>query len=99
EQYCATGGYNEPSETDRHRLLSGYYRQLIAAELPDAIGKMKQFACWFTFGVRNGGELRRKVHAARKTSEGIESVEGFLGGCCTAVVEGGVSHARDRVRG
>ena len=99
EQYRATGGYNEPSETDRHRLLSGYYRQLIAAELPDAIGKMKQFACWFTFGVRNGGELRRKVHAARTTSEVLESVEGFFGGCGTAGVEEDFTHAPDRIRG
>ncbi len=99
EQYRATGGYDEPSETDRHRLLSGYYRQLIAAELPDAIGKMKQFACWFTFGVRNGGELRRKVHAARTTSEVLESVEGFFGGCGTAGVEEDFTHAPDRIRG
>ncbi len=78
-QYAATGFYNQPSEAERHRLLSGYYRQLIAADLPDAVGKMKQFACWFTSGVRNGGELRRNVHAARTTAEILESVERFFG--------------------
>ena len=39
---------------------------------------MKQFACWFTHGVGNGGELRRIVHAARTPSEVVESVERFF---------------------
>ncbi|HXT85380.1 MAG TPA: tRNA dihydrouridine synthase DusB, partial [Verrucomicrobiae bacterium] len=42
--YIATGRYDEPSELDRYNLLSDYFRSLIAAEMPDAIGKMKQFA-------------------------------------------------------
>jgi len=46
--------------------------------LPDAVGKMKQFACWFSHGVGNGGELRRNVHAARTISEVLESVERFF---------------------
>src|SRR5229473_905007 len=58
--YAATGRYNTPTDADRHRLLSGYYREINAAKLPDAVGKMKQFACWFTHGVGNGSELRRK---------------------------------------
>ena len=78
EQYAATGSYDTPSEGDRRRLLSGYYRQINAANLPDAIGKMKQFACWFTHGVGNGSELRRIVHAARTPSEVVEKVEAFF---------------------
>jgi hypothetical protein len=39
---------------------------------------MKQFACWFSHGVGNGGELRRNVHAARTPSEVLESVERFF---------------------
>src|SRR5712691_9276894 len=31
EQYAQTGRYETPSETDRHRLLSGYYQQINAA--------------------------------------------------------------------
>ncbi len=77
-QYRATGRYGQPSEGDRHRLLSGYYRQILEAGLPDAAGKMKQFACWFTFGVKNGGELRRRVHAARTPGEILERVEEFF---------------------
>lgn len=78
EQYAAAGRYETPTEEDRHRLLSGYYRQICAANLPDGIGKMKQFACWFTHGVGNGSELRRIVHAARTPSEVVEKVESFF---------------------
>ncbi len=78
EQFTATGRYDQPSEGDRYRLLSGYFRRLVEAELPDAIGKMKQFACWFTHGVRNGNELRRQVHAARTSAEVLERVDAFF---------------------
>jgi len=78
EQFVASGRYDEPSEADRYRLLSGYFRMLVEAELPDAIGKMKQFACWFTHGVRNGSELRRQVHSARAPAEVLERVDAFF---------------------
>ena len=78
EQFTATGRYDQPSEGDRYRLLSGYFRRLVAAEWPDAIGKMKQFACWFTHGVRNGSELRRQVHAAPTPAEVLERVDAFF---------------------
>jgi nifR3 family TIM-barrel protein len=78
EQYRDSGQYDQPSEVDRYRLLSGYFRDLISAEIPDAIGKMKQFACWFTHGVRNGSELRRQVHASRKPDEVLTRVEEFF---------------------
>jgi hypothetical protein len=78
QQYAATGSYDTPTDADRHRLLSGYYQEINAANQPDAVGKMKQFACWFSHGVGNGGELRRNVHAARTPSEVLDSVERFF---------------------
>jgi tRNA-dihydrouridine synthase len=78
QQYVATGRYETPSDADRGRLLSGYYKEIKAADQPDAVGKMKQFACWFSHGVGNGGELRRNVHAARTPGEVLESVERFF---------------------
>ncbi len=78
QQFAATGRYDLPADEDRYRLLSGYYRQITAANLPDGVGKMKQFACWFTHGVVNGTELRRIVHAARTPSEVLDSVERFF---------------------
>lgn len=78
EQYFSTGRYDEPSEADRYRLLTDYFRSLVAAELPDAIGKMKQFACWFTHGVRKGSVLRHEVHSSRTPEEVLQRVEDFF---------------------
>jgi tRNA-dihydrouridine synthase B len=80
EQYLASGRFDEPTETDRYQLLSGYFRMLVDSQMPDAIGKMKQFACWFTHGVRNGTLLRRQVHSARETAEVLERVDAFFAG-------------------
>lgn len=78
KEYRETGHYRVPTEQDRHRLLSDYYRQIIEANLPDAMGKMKQFACWFTHGVGNGSELRKIVHSAGTPAEVIQNVERFF---------------------
>lgn len=78
EQYIATGCYDEPSEADRYQLLTDYFRRLVASEMPDAIGKMKQFASWFTHGVRNGAVLRREVHTSKSTSEILDRVDLFF---------------------
>lgn len=77
-EFAETGTYSQPSELDRYQLLAGYFRDLIASEIPDAIGKMKQFATWFTHGVRNGGELRREVHHAKTTDEIMSRVDLFF---------------------
>ena len=76
--YLATGRYDEPTETDRYRLLSGYFRSLMEAEMPDAIGKMKQFATFFTHGVRNGGDLRHQVHHSQTAEEILDRVDAFF---------------------
>ena len=78
QQFRETGQYSLPTERDRYWLLSSYYRQILNANPPDAMGKMKQFACWFTHGVGNGGELRRIVHMARTPGEVLENVESFF---------------------
>src|SRR5579863_95579 len=76
--YLATGRYDEPTEMDRYNLLAGYFRSLIDAEMPDAMGKMKQFASLFTHGVRNGGDLRQAVHHSHSTAEMLERVDAFF---------------------
>jgi tRNA-dihydrouridine synthase B len=78
QQYAALGHYETPSDADRCRLLIDYYGTINAANLPDGVGKMKQFACWFSHGVSNGSELRRIVHAARTSGEVLESVQKFF---------------------
>ena len=78
EQLATEGRYDEPSDSDRHRLLSSYFAHLSATGQPDAIGKMKQFACAFTHSVRNGAVLRRQVVLSREPQEVLERVEMFF---------------------
>jgi len=74
-EFRSVGSYSQPTEEDRHQLLSRYYKEIKLADQPDAVGKMKQFACWFTHGVGNGSELRRAVHEVRTPSEVLDAVE------------------------
>ena len=78
EEFHSAGSFSEPTDADRYRLLSDYYGHLARAAQPDCIGKMKQFACWFTHGVRNGAELRRQVTTARTPPEILERVDSFF---------------------
>ncbi len=77
-EFFATGTYREPADADRYELIRTYFSMLVAEEIPGAIGKMKQFASWFTHGVRNGTELRRQVQSARETGEVLERVDAFF---------------------
>jgi tRNA-dihydrouridine synthase B len=83
--YLATGRYDEPTESDRYGLLSGYFRSLIQAEMPDAIGKMKQFATYFSHGVRNGSDLRYSVHHSQTAAEILDCVDAFFAKVDTAL--------------
>jgi tRNA-dihydrouridine synthase B len=79
ESFARTGAYEQPSEPDRYQLIRDYYAMLIEEETPGAIGKMKQFASWFTHGVRNGTELRRSVQSAQSPQEVLARVDDFFG--------------------
>ena len=78
EEFLATGSYRPPTDADRYELIITYYRMLVANAIPGALGKMKQFASWFTHGVRDGATLRREIQSARTTDEVIERVERFF---------------------
>ena len=77
-EFSATGGYAEPTEIDRYHLIRSYYAMLVEDELPGTLGKMKQFASWFTHGVRNGAELRRQVQSACAAHEVLDRVDEFF---------------------
>src|SRR5256714_12150333 len=53
KQATGVGTYTHPTEYDRYQMIHTYFAMLIAEQLPDAVGKMKQFASWFTHGVTN----------------------------------------------
>ena len=77
-EYLATGRYFQPSEEDRYQIMSLYYSMLIAQELPDAVGKMKQFATYFTHGVRNGSKLRTEIHRGATAGQIVDIVDAFF---------------------
>ena len=70
--------YDEPSEGDRYEMIRTYFQMLIEEELPDAAGKMKQFASWFTHGVPGGAALRKAIYEAKSAPEILGRVEEFF---------------------
>ena len=70
--------YDEPTESDRYQMIRTYFRMLIEEELPDAVGKMKQFASWFTHGVPGGAGLRKAIYESKGAPEILERVEEFF---------------------
>ena len=75
QEYVTTGVHTHPSEEDRWAIMHRYYAMLIAAEAPDRIGKMKQFATFFTHGVRNGAKLRVAIYQSREAEEILAHVD------------------------
>src|SRR6202030_2737140 len=70
--------YDEPSEADRYQMIRTYFQMLIEEELPDAVGKMKQFASWFTHGVPGGAGLRKAIYESKSAVEILHRVEEFF---------------------
>ena len=77
-EYTASGTYTQPTEFDRYNLIRTYFSMLLDQEFPDATGKMKQFASWFTHGVPGGAGLRKAIYEAKTGSAIIEAVERFF---------------------
>jgi nifR3 family TIM-barrel protein len=77
-QYIATGAYEQPGEHDRYEMIRSYYAMLIARGDPDITGKMKQFAGYFTHGVRNGAVLRASIYRAQEAAEILGLVDAFF---------------------
>ncbi|HET9305841.1 MAG TPA: tRNA dihydrouridine synthase DusB [Candidatus Sulfotelmatobacter sp.] len=107
EQYCEwissdnretaarSAPYDQPSESDRYEMIRTYFSMLIEEELPDATGKMKQFASWFTHGVPGGAALRKAIYESKTAPEILTRVEEFfearLSGSGAAAREGSVA--------
>ncbi len=88
-QYTATGAYDKPTVEDRFRMIRAYFEMLLSeteatkdmprdARLGDPVGKMKQFATWFTHGVPGGAKLRAAIYQARTGMEVLGEVERFF---------------------
>lgn len=70
--------FDEPTEADRYQMIRTYFQMLIEEELPDAVGKMKQFASWFTHGVPGGAGLRKAIYESKSAVEILGRVEEFF---------------------
>jgi tRNA-dihydrouridine synthase B len=88
-QYTATGSYDRPTLEDRHRMIRAYFEMLMAeaeatkylprdAKMGDPVGKMKQFATWFTHGVVGGAKLRAAIYHAHNGGDVLSEVDRFF---------------------
>jgi nifR3 family TIM-barrel protein len=76
--YIRTGSCQEPTGPDRYNIMRTYYAMLAEREEGDTVGKMKQFASYFTHGVRNGGKLRASIYHAHGVGEIRALVDAFF---------------------
>jgi tRNA-dihydrouridine synthase B len=77
-QYLETGAYDEATQQDRYNMMRQYYGMLIERRERDAVGKMKQFATYFTHGVRHGAQLRANIYRAQEASAILDLVDEFF---------------------
>jgi len=70
--------YDHPTEADRYQMIRTYFQMLVEEELPDAVGKMKQFASWFTHGVPGGAGLRKAIYESKSAVVILGRVEDFF---------------------
>jgi nifR3 family TIM-barrel protein len=77
-QFLAAGRYDQPGERDRHDMMRSYYSMLIEHDEKDTVGKMKQFATYFTHGVRNGSKLRASIYHAYDGQAILDLVDEFF---------------------
>jgi tRNA-dihydrouridine synthase len=66
--------YPPGSLRDDARILR---RMLVGAD-HDAVGKMKQFATYFTHGVRHGAQLRSSIYAVHDSAAILDLVDAFF---------------------
>jgi tRNA-dihydrouridine synthase B len=77
-QYLQTGRYDQPTQSDRYEMMRRYYAMLIEREEKDTVGKMKQFATYFTHGVRNGSHLRAEIYHLHDAAAILDRVDEFF---------------------
>ncbi len=73
-----TGTYETPSELDRYNIMRKYYAMLCEKGTADNVGKMKQFATYFTHGVRNGARLRAGIYTLTDAQQILDAVDEFF---------------------
>jgi tRNA-dihydrouridine synthase B len=77
-EYVETGSFFVPTQEDRYDIMRTYYSMLIERRPLDVAGKMKQFATYFTHGIRNGTKLRVAIYHAREPHQILNLVDNFF---------------------
>jgi nifR3 family TIM-barrel protein len=77
-QFLETGAYDEATQQDRYDMMRQYYAMLIEHRERDSVGKMKQFATYFTHGVRHGAQLRASIYRAQEAPVILGLVDEFF---------------------
>ena len=70
----------EAAEAARAAALTAAGQLAREARNRDCVGKMKQFASWFTHGVPGGGALRKQIFEAKNGGLVLDAVEAFFAG-------------------
>lgn len=71
--------YDSPTELDRYHMMKDYFTRLVEEDVSyGALGKMKQFASWFTHGVPGGATLRKAVYEAKHEQNVLTAVDRFF---------------------
>lgn len=78
QQYLATGAYDQPTDGDRYQMMRTYYAMLVERQEADTVGKMKQFATYFTHGVTHGAKLRAEIYHAAEAQQILDLVDAFF---------------------
>ena len=86
-EYLQTGSYTIPSDRQRYDMMKTYYLMLKEHGESDAVGKMKQFATYFTHGVRNGSKLRTDIYRAHDVASILEIVDSFFARQASSIQE------------
>jgi tRNA-dihydrouridine synthase B len=85
--YLRTGTYRIPSDHERYEMMKTYYRMLAEHGESDALGKMKQFATYFTHGVRNGAKLRTDIYHKQDVKQVLSAVDEFFQTDCVGQMD------------
>jgi tRNA-dihydrouridine synthase B len=78
DEYLRIGSYIVPPDRERYNMMKTYYLMLEEHGEADAVGKMKQFATYFTHGVRNGSKLRTEIYRAQDVGRILDIVDAFF---------------------
>jgi nifR3 family TIM-barrel protein len=68
----------QPDVAAKYQLIKSYFQLLFEEETPGAIGKMKQFASWFTHAIPYGAALRKSIYESHTESEVMDRIEEFF---------------------